>query len=297
MAGRPRTQRQPASAYSAEMAEWLAARGHSVSVVTASPYYPNNGRHGRAGRYAREERAGPCAAPAGAAAARRRQALLHLASFALSSLPSLLRRRRAADVLVVEPALFCVPVRAWLAAVALAPDAGGSMKWTPRSSWACSGRLAAAPSRRALADAPLRPRFHHFRTHAGAGQGQAWSPPAPCCCRTGSTRRRSADLDGGAYRAQLGIPADAIVALFRQHGRQTGPAGPGRRDPPPGRRNAVWFVFCGQGPERAACARRAAPDWRAHASGPAARRTPGRAAVHGGSICARRARPTSSCAA
>ncbi|MCG2596840.1 MAG: hypothetical protein KBO59_04845, partial [Achromobacter sp.] len=26
--------------YNAEMAEWLAARGHQVSVVTAPPYYP-----------------------------------------------------------------------------------------------------------------------------------------------------------------------------------------------------------------------------------------------------------------
>jgi len=28
--------------YSAELAEWLAARGHQVSVVTAPPYYPHH---------------------------------------------------------------------------------------------------------------------------------------------------------------------------------------------------------------------------------------------------------------
>ena len=46
--------------YNAEMAEWLAARGHQVSVVTAPPYYPqwqvHDGYH--AGRYRRETRAG-----------------------------------------------------------------------------------------------------------------------------------------------------------------------------------------------------------------------------------------------
>ena len=80
--------------YSAEMAEWLAARGHSVSVVTAPPYYPQWRVHDgyRAGRYAREERAAcPCAAPGVPARPGGVKRLLHLASFALSSLPSLLR--------------------------------------------------------------------------------------------------------------------------------------------------------------------------------------------------------------
>ena len=108
--------------YSAEMAEWLAARGHSVSVVTAPPYYPQWRVHDgyRAGRYAREERAGVSVrralvgVPARPGGVKR---LLHLASFApvQPSQPAA-RRRRAADViLVVEPALFCAPA-AWLAA-------------------------------------------------------------------------------------------------------------------------------------------------------------------------------------
>ncbi|WZB68237.1 glycosyltransferase [Achromobacter xylosoxidans] len=46
--------------YSAELAEWLAARGHDVSVVTAPPYYPQWRVHDgyRAGRYRKETRAG-----------------------------------------------------------------------------------------------------------------------------------------------------------------------------------------------------------------------------------------------
>ena len=107
--------------YSAEMAEWLAARGHSVSVVTAPPYYPQWRVHDgyRAGRYAREERAGVSVrrAVVGAGAARWRQAPAAPGQLrpVQPSQPAA-RRRRAADViLVVEPALFCAPA-AWLAA-------------------------------------------------------------------------------------------------------------------------------------------------------------------------------------
>ncbi|WZB77204.1 glycosyltransferase [Achromobacter insuavis] len=78
------------------MAEWLAARGHQVSVVTAPPYYPQWQVHDgyQAGRYRRETRAGvdvrraPLWVPRKPGGAKR---LVHLASFALSSLPSLLR--------------------------------------------------------------------------------------------------------------------------------------------------------------------------------------------------------------
>ena len=108
--------------YSAEMAEWLAARGHEVSVVTAPPYDPQwEVQPGyRAGRYAQETRRGvtvrraPLWVPARPGGLKR---LVHLASFALSSLPSLLRAAagRPDIILVVEPALFCAPA-AWLAA-------------------------------------------------------------------------------------------------------------------------------------------------------------------------------------
>jgi colanic acid biosynthesis glycosyl transferase WcaI len=105
--------------YTGEMAAWLAARGHDVRVVTAPPYYPawvvSPGY--RASRYRKEQWQGvqvyrcPLWVPHQPHGAKR---LLHLASFALSSLPVLLAQLlwRPQLVWVVEPALFCAPA-AW----------------------------------------------------------------------------------------------------------------------------------------------------------------------------------------
>ena len=102
--------------YSAEMAEWLAARGHSVSVVTAPPYYPQwrcmTAIAPDATR-ARNARACPCA-PCGCR--RGPAASSACCTWPASPCPAFPAARRAADViLVVEPALFCAPA-AWLAA-------------------------------------------------------------------------------------------------------------------------------------------------------------------------------------
>jgi colanic acid biosynthesis glycosyl transferase WcaI len=111
--------------YTGEMAEWLAARGAEVTVVTARPYYPAwrveepYRRHRY--RYLRETIAGvdvircPIWVPSRPTGLTR---LLHLASFALSSLPVMLwlaARWRPRLVFVVEPPLFAAPV-AWIAA-------------------------------------------------------------------------------------------------------------------------------------------------------------------------------------
>lgn len=102
--------------YTGEMCEWLAGRGHAVHAVCAVPYYPEwqVPEAYRRGLYRREERNGVTIhrsrlyVPAKPTTASR---LVHLASFALASLPQLLRRRSfRPDVLVtVEPTLFCVP--------------------------------------------------------------------------------------------------------------------------------------------------------------------------------------------
>src|SRR5579863_299860 len=120
--------------YTGEMANWLAAGGHEVHVVTAPPYFPQwrvfPGY--KAWRYDRQQLCVPgrtvpmsrdqlhsepgnleivrCPTwvPKSPSGLKR---MLHLASFALSSLPvMLLQTRWHPDlVLLVEPTFFCAP--------------------------------------------------------------------------------------------------------------------------------------------------------------------------------------------
>ena len=104
--------------YSGELAEWLARRGHEVRVITAQPYFPSwrlgNGDEGVRNRYSQERRAGvevrrcPLWVPRRPSGLTR---LVHLASFALTSLPVLLAQRgwRPDVVITVAPAFFCAP--------------------------------------------------------------------------------------------------------------------------------------------------------------------------------------------
>ena len=101
--------------YSGEWALWLAARGHSVHVVTAPPYFPQwrvNSQYRNS--YTVDELQGvrvsrcPLWIPRRPTSITR---LIHLASFALSSLGPLLalRRWRPDVVITVAPAFFCAP--------------------------------------------------------------------------------------------------------------------------------------------------------------------------------------------
>jgi len=98
--------------YSGDLAQWMAARGHEVRVITAPPYFPQWRALGN--RYQLEwlghvavQRC-PLWVPAKPNGLTR---LLHLASFALSSLPPLLLQRAwHPDIVVtVAPAFFCAP--------------------------------------------------------------------------------------------------------------------------------------------------------------------------------------------
>jgi colanic acid biosynthesis glycosyl transferase WcaI len=116
--------------YTGEIAEWLAARGVTVTVVTAPPYYPAWRVEPPyvANRYHRETLRGvhvwrcPVYVPRSKTAVRR---IAHLASFAFSSLPVLLWvaiRHRPRLIFVVEPPLLAAPA-AWLAARLSGADA------------------------------------------------------------------------------------------------------------------------------------------------------------------------------
>ena len=103
--------------YTGEMAVWLARRGHQVRVVTAPPYYPSwQLGEGYRNRYAWQRPEAnltvvrcPVYIPAQPSGVRR---MLHLASFAASSLPVVLGHAAWAPdaVLSIEPALFAAPV-------------------------------------------------------------------------------------------------------------------------------------------------------------------------------------------
>ena len=107
--------------YTGEMAAYLAAQGHVVHVVTAPPYYPQwkVAAGYRAWAYRREAWQDtevyrcPLWTPAQPTGLSR---LLHLSSFALSSLPALAGQVawRPQVVIAVAPALLAAPA-AWLA--------------------------------------------------------------------------------------------------------------------------------------------------------------------------------------
>lgn len=104
--------------YTGEMAQWFAEQGHDVRVITAPPYYPawkvsTNYKN----EYVTEQWQGvtvfrtPLWVPAQPSGVKR---LIHLASFALSSLPILFKQWSwKPDVIwVVEPPLMCAPAAA-----------------------------------------------------------------------------------------------------------------------------------------------------------------------------------------
>lgn len=108
--------------YTSEMAEWLASQGHEVRVVTAPPYYPEwkIGRGYSAFCYKNEilnsVSIWRCSlwVPKKPSGLKR---ILHLASFAISCMPVMLRQTfwKPDVVLVIEPPLMCAPI-AWLTA-------------------------------------------------------------------------------------------------------------------------------------------------------------------------------------
>lgn len=250
--------------YSAELAEWLAARGHDVSVVTAPPYYPQWRVHDgyRAGRYRKETRAGvtvrraPLWVPARPGGAKR---LLHLASFALSSLPSLLRAAagRPDLILVVEPALFCAPA-AWLAARLC-----GARAWLHIQDYEVDaafdlGLLKGAWLRAAVrrAERWLMRRFDRVSTISGRMLDLALykgvEPDKAVLLPNWIDVHAIAPDRAGDLRAELGIPTDAVVALYSGNmGGKQGLETLAQVARLLEGDERLWFVFCGQGPARA----------------------------------------------
>lgn len=257
--------------YTGEMAAWLAARGHQVRVVTAPPYYPGwavaAGYSGRSWR--REPWQGvdvwrcPLWVPAQPGAFKR---LLHLASFALSSLPVMLRQIfwRPDVVWVVEPPLFCAPA-AWAVA-----RLAGAKTWLHIQDYEVDaafslGLLKGQVLQRLVlaAERWLLQRFDVVSTISARMQERALAKgvqPArqvlfPNWVDVAAISQASAQ-GIAALRSQLALPHHALVALYSGNmGTKQGLevlaqvaqlcAGQTAAAP-------VHFVFCGSGTGRAA---------------------------------------------
>ena len=259
--------------YTGEMAAWLASRGHEVRVVTAPPYYPGwaveagfrnwwKGSHGVL-HSAPNHVSGsllvwrcPLWVPSQPGGLNR---LLHLASFALSSLPVMLRQViwRPNVVWVVEPALFCAPTavlvarlcgaKAWLHVQDFEVDAAFGL-----------GLLKGHRVRRCVAAAErwlmrrfdmvstISLRMHQRLLDKGVAKAKAvlalnWVNMADFA--------RPSPEGVAEYRRELNIGEGAVVALYS--GNMGGKQGlevladVARLCP------AVAFVFCGSGAGRA----------------------------------------------
>lgn len=213
--------------YTGEMAASLAAQGHEVRVVTAPPYYPawrvEAGYHAWA--YRQELIDGvavsrcPLWVPSHPGGAKR---LIHLASFALSSLPVLVRQCfwRPDVVWVAAPAFFCAP-GAWLAARLC-----GAKAWLHIQDYEVDaafdlGLLKGQRLRRivtALERWMLR-RFDVVSTISGRMLGRARDkgvaePRAVLFPNWVDVSSISPARRGEAIRSALQIPAAAVVALY-----------------------------------------------------------------------------------
>jgi colanic acid biosynthesis glycosyl transferase WcaI len=137
--------------YSSDFVKWLTERNHEVLVLCAPPYYPQwRIESGYDGWFYKKERINnstvlrcPLWVPKNPSGFKR---VLHLLSFAISSLPILLVRTRdwKPDVIfLIEPPIFCLPgtilaaklfnIKVWLHIQDLEIDAGFSLGLIPSS--------------------------------------------------------------------------------------------------------------------------------------------------------------------
>ena len=249
--------------YNADAAQWLAARGHEVRVVTAAPHYPvwRTLAGWSPWRYTREWRDGVdvrrCPAwiplrPGGVART------LYALSHAVSSLPVLLAaaRWRPQVIMAVEPPLLSyLPVwlaarvagaRAWLHVQDLEVDAAFELGIVRGR---IARRLALAFESALVCSADQVSTISSTMAERLCSKGL---PPGSVAVFPNWIGDLPPDPPGVDYRRDLGIPDAGRVALYA--GNMAGKQGletiveaarrlQGRQD--------LWFVLVGDGPARA----------------------------------------------
>ena len=247
--------------YTGELAEWLVSRGHDVTVVTAVPYYPqwSVAAGYRAWRWTRERHAGalvircPLWVPSRPSGLKR---LLHLVSFALSSLPVMIAQAagRPDVVLVVEPPLVCAPVAAMTALLA------GGKSWLHVQDFEVDAAFSLGvlhgglPSRLALRiERFLMARFSRVSTISPQMVERLAEKGVDEACTLLFSNWIDGDvifpLPTSPLRAELGFREDAIVALYS--GTMNKKQGLSLLAEAAQRLPNISFVFCGEGLERA----------------------------------------------
>jgi colanic acid biosynthesis glycosyl transferase WcaI len=247
--------------YSGEMAAWLAACGHEVRAVAAPPYYPQwrVSQDYRWPPYRREQWNGvdvwraPLWVPAQPSGVRR---VLHLLSFAVMSFPIMLRQVFwGPDVVItVAPALVCAP------AALLTARLCGAEAWLHIQDFEVDvafqmGLLKGSLLQRLILRME-RSLLHRFDTVSSISVRMVER-----LLLKGVSQRRiryfpnwvdishvKPTLSSAAYRARLGIAADAVVVLFSgtlggKQGLMAIPAVATLL----AARNDIVFVVCGDG--------------------------------------------------
>lgn len=254
--------------YTGEMADWLAAQGHEIEVVTAPPYYPawQVGAGYRAWAYAQEsaQESGidehykiwrcPLWIPTKPSGLKR---LLHLASFALTSLPVVLYRalRFQPDVIwTVEPALMCAP------AALIARKLSSAKTWLHIQDFEVDAAfdlgLIRSPALRRFALWAERKLMAGFDRVSSISRNMI-----ALAARKGVPESRLVSLPNWVdisavfpldsrpdFRRELGVPVDAVVALYS--GNMGGKQGLDILAEVARQVQDVFFVFCGNGPMR-----------------------------------------------
>ncbi len=252
--------------YTGEMAEWLQER-EELRVVTAPPYYPawriSSGYS--AWSYGWEHQEGmqiwrcPLWVPQRVSGVRR---LLHLLSFALSSLPIVVWQGitwRPDVVMVIAPDFFCVPMgwigaglaraQSWLHLQDFEVDAAFEMELLPQG---------LRPLALGLESWLLR-RFTRVSTIADqmlGRLGQKGVPPErlvlfPNWVDTDEIY----PLSASPFRRELGIEAEAVVVLYsgninQKQGLEVVVEAARRLSQDPDLSVELQFVLCGEGPSR-----------------------------------------------